>query len=175
MKVIVESKKFDKIMRGKLKQMMESLVRLPNGEEKYMSPEEIEQLHYDEVPYEIVKDDIKTEVDKETWGSEEPAPVEEPVNNDDLISVDDEVEETEEPKDIVDFLTKETEPEEVKPNEPQVLSEFDELSNEEKKALLLKLAKNDNDLNAILSAYLNKKVEEDAQGSDIVDELIDKE
>lgn len=171
MKVIVESKKFDKILRGKLKKMMESLVQLPNGEQKRMSPEEIEQLHYDEVPYEIVQDDIETEVDKETWG-DEPEQVEEPVDNSDMISVDDEVEEDDEPQDIVDFLTKKTEPEEVKPNEPAVLSEFDDLSNEEKKALLLKLAKNDNDLNAILGAYLNKKVEEDAAGSEeVVDEL----
>ena len=37
----------------------------------------------------IVQDDIETEVDKETWG-DEPEQVEEPLDNSDMISVDDE-------------------------------------------------------------------------------------
>ena len=40
------------------------------------------------------------------------------------------------------------------------------MSNEEKKALLLQLAKDDNDLDAILKAYLTKKMGVNEEGSE---------
>ena len=155
MKTLVEAKQFDKIVRARLKTMLEAVVELPDGEQRNVTPEEMEQLKASGVEFNVVQDDINTEVDKETWADEpeqEQSP--EAIDNSKDITVDDE--EDEEPQNIVDFLTGTSQ--EVEPNEPAVLNEFGELSNEEKKALLLKLAKDDNDIDAILSAYLAKKL-----------------
>lgn len=171
MKTIVEAKTFDKIVRARLKTMLEAVVELPDGEQRNVTPEEIEQLKASGVDFKLVQDDINTEVDKETWGSEEQEP--ESIDNSNIVSVDDE--EDEEPQNIMDFLTGEPK-DKVEPNEPAVLNEFGDLSNEEKKALLLQLAKDDNDLDAILKAYLTKKMgvneedeEETIYGSHAVD------
>lgn len=153
MKTIVEAKTFDKIVRARLKTMLEAVVELPDGEQRNVTPEEIEQLKASGVDFKIVQDDINTEVDKETWAEPEQNP--ESIDNSNIISIDDE--EDEEPQDIMDFLTGEPK-DKVEPNEPAVLNEFGDLSNEEKKALLLQLAKDDNDLDAILKAYLTKKM-----------------
>ena len=156
MKTIVEAKTFDKIVRARLKTMLEAVVELPDGEQRNVTPEEMEQLKASGVEFQVVQNDINTEVDKETWGQEEPETKPEAIDNSDIVSVDDD-EEDEEPQDIADFLMGEPK-DKVKPNEPAVLNEFGDLSNEEKKALLLQLAKDDNDLDAILKAYLTKKV-----------------
>lgn len=156
MKTLVEAKTFDKIVRARLKTMLEAVVELPDGEQRNVTPEEMEQLKASGVEFKIVQNDINTEVDKETWGQEEQTSTPETIDNSDIVSVDDE-EEDEEPQDIADFLMGEPK-DKVKPNEPAVLNEFDDLSNEEKKALLLQLAKDDNDLDAILRAYLTKKM-----------------
>jgi len=156
MKTIVEAKTFDKIVRARLKTMLEAVVELPDGEQRNVTPEEMEQLKASGVDFKIVSDDINTEVDKETWGEkEEPQAEPETIDNSDIVSVDDE--EDEEPEDIMDFLAGEPK-DKVEPNKPAVLNEFGDLSNEEKKALLLQLAKDDNDLDAILKAYLTKKM-----------------
>lgn len=115
-------------------------------------------------------EDLNSEIDKELWCDNceeelDSTPAQEPtIDNSSIIHVDkpEECEEDEEPESAADFIMKAqgVEPEQPKPEQPAVLSEFDNLSNEEKKELLLQLAKNDNDLNAILSAYLNKKVEQ---------------
>lgn len=174
MKTIVEAKTFDKIVRARLKTMLEAVVELPDGEQRNVTPEEMEQLKASGVEFQVVQNDINTEVDKETWGQEEPETKPEAIDNSDIVSVDDD-EEDEEPQDIADFLMGEPK-DKVKPNEPAVLNEFGDLSNEEKKALLLQLAKDDNDLDAILKAYLTKKmgVEEEQEkdtiyGSEAID------
>lgn len=157
MKTIVEAKTFDKIVRARLKTMLEAVVELPDGEQRNVTPEEMEQLKASGVEFKVVQNDINTEVDKETWGQEEQTSQNpEAIDNSEIVSVDDE-EGDEEPQNIMDFLTGEPK-DEVKPNEPAVLNEFGDLSNEEKKALLLQLAKDDNDLDAILKAYLTKKM-----------------
>lgn len=153
MKTLVEAKQFDKIVRARLKTMLEAVVELPDGEQRNVTPEEMEQLKASGVEFNVVQDDINTEVDKETW-ADEPEQSPEAIDNSKDITVDDE--EDEEPQNIVDFLTGTSQ--EVEPNKPAVLNEFGDLSNEEKKALLLKLAKDDNDIDAILSAYLAKKL-----------------
>lgn len=104
---------------------------------------------------------LESEVDKETWGPEE---VEEPnINNEELISVDGEEDSEEEaPTSALDYLLGGKAEDEVEPNKPQIIDEFDGLSNEDKKALLLKLAKNDNNLSAILSDYMNSKIDEES-------------
>lgn len=162
MKTIVEAKQFDKIVRARLKTMLEAVVELPDGEQRNVTPEEMEQLKASGVEFKLVQDDINTEVDKETW-ADEPEQSPESIDNSKDITVDDE--EDEEPQNIVDFLTGNQE-KEVKPNEPAVLNEFGDLSNEEKKALLLQLAKDDNDLDAILKAYLTKKMGVNEEGSE---------
>lgn len=100
-------------------------------------------------------EDLVDDVDKETWGD---------IDNSNLIQVDKPELEEDEPESAEDFIMKAQgiEVEEPKADEPSVLSEFDDLSNDEKKALLLKLAKNTNNLNAILADYLNKKIDEES-------------
>lgn len=100
-------------------------------------------------------EDLVDDVDRETWGD---------IDNSDLIQVDKPELEEDEPESAEDFIMKAQgiEVEEPKADEPSVLSEFDDLSNDEKKALLLKLAKNTNNLNAILADYLNKKIDEES-------------
>lgn len=164
MKTIVEAKTFDKIVRARLKTMLEAVVELPDGEQRNVTPEEMEQLKASGVEFQVVQNDINTEVDKETWGQEEKSQNPETIDNSEIVSVDDEKED-EEPQNIMDFLTGEPK-DEVKPNEPAVLNEFGDLSNEEKKALLLQLAKDDNDLDAILKAYLTKKMGVNEEGSE---------
>lgn len=100
-------------------------------------------------------EDLVDDVDRETWGD---------IDNSNLIQVDEPELEEDEPESAEDFIMKAQgiEVEEPKADEPSVLSEFDDLSNDEKKALLLKLAKNTNNLNAILADYLNKKIDEES-------------
>lgn len=100
-------------------------------------------------------EDLVDDVDRETWGD---------IDNSNLIQVDKPELEEDEPESAEDFIMKAQgiEVEEPKADEPSVLSEFDDLSNDEKKALLLKLAKNTNNLNAILADYLNKKIDEES-------------
>lgn len=100
-------------------------------------------------------EDLVDDVDRETWGD---------IDNSNLIQVDKPELEEDEPESAEDFIMKAQgiEVEEPKADEPSVLSEFDDLSNDEKKALLLKLAKNTNNLNAILADYLDKKIDEES-------------
>jgi len=103
-------------------------------------------------------EDLETEVDKETWSEPKEEQDKEISNNDD-IEIDGEAINKSEfeaaPMSALDYLTKDKS--ELEPGEPEVLTEFDELTNEEKKALLLKLAKDDVDLNTLLKDYLEKK------------------
>ena len=84
--------------------MLEAVVELPDGEQRNVTPEEMEQLKASGVEFNVVQDDINTEVDKETWADEpeqEQSP--EAIDNSKDITVDDE--EDEEPQNIVDFLS----------------------------------------------------------------------
>lgn len=104
-------------------------------------------------------EDLTSEVDKETWGEPEE------IDNTDVITVDDVEEEDEsEPESAEEFIMKAQglEPQKIETGKPSILSEYDDLSNDEKKELLLQLAKNDNNLSSIIANYMNKKIDEES-------------
>jgi len=87
-----------------------------------------------------------TEVDKETWSDPEE------ISNEDSIEVDGEVANNaapEKPESAYEYI--------MGSDESTPEDNSDDLSNEEKKALILKLAKSDNDLDAILADYFANK------------------
>lgn len=119
---------------------------------------QLKDIYNGKVPS-ILKEDFETTVDKETWNPES----EKEIDNSKEIEVDGEStnkEESEESVSALDYLLSKG------VEEPEVLTEFDELSNEDKKQLLLKLAKNDNNLDTILKLYLDGKFNIDEDSND---------
>lgn len=100
---------------------------------------------------------LEDEVNKETWQDEKP------VEKDYEISTESD-EMPEDNMSPMDLITKRSE-ENVEESEitDQMENQFQSLTNEEKKELLLKLVKNDMDIDRILKEYLNSKcpIEED--------------
>lgn len=138
--IMKENKKLNKVKNMTLKESIYK--QIDSGVKNYLSK---------------LTEDLTSEVDNETWNEPEV------VDNSEIISVDD-VEEDEEPESAEEFIMKAQglEPQKIETGKPSILSEYDDLSNDEKKELLLQLAKNDNNLSSIIANYMNKKIDEES-------------
>lgn len=130
----------------KKKRLLRIIESIENNFDNNMK-DELVKIYTGQVP-EVLEDDFETVVDKETWNDVEES--DENIDNSDIIEIDGEGKEESVPADEY-LINRQFEV-------PEVLNEFNSLSDEDKKELLLRLAKKDNNLDAILNLYLNSKL-----------------